>query len=77
MHQYNLLDVGIAEPKSATATPTMKMNIEAKNHLQTILAGPAGTENDNVEAIEGRRPMILNAMPNISIMVKFRRSSCL
>jgi hypothetical protein len=76
-HQYRPPDVGIAEPSSAIATPTMNMNIDAKNQPQTMPTGPAGMENASVEAIEGSRPMILNAIPKISIKVKFRRSSCL
>ena len=76
-HQYRPPDVGIAEPRSAIATPTMKINMEAKNHPHTMPAGPAGIEKDSVDAIEGRSPMILNAMPKTSIIVKLRRSSCL
>lgn len=53
------------------------MNIEAMNQPQTIPAGPAGIENASVEAIEGSKPMILNAIPKTSIIEKFRRSSCL
>jgi hypothetical protein len=76
-HQYSPPDVGIAEPRSAIATPTMKMNMEARNHPQTMPTGPAGTEKESVEAMDGRSPMMLNAIPNTSIMVKLRRSSCL
>ena len=76
-HQYRPPDVGMAEPKSAIATPTTKMNIDAKNQPQTMPAGPAGIEKERVDAIEGRRPMILKAIPKTSIMVKLRRSSCL
>ena len=36
-----------------------------ENHTQTIPTGPAGMENDNVEAIDGKRPMILNATAKI------------
>ncbi len=50
----------------------MKMNIEAKNQLQTIPAGPAGIEYARVLAIDGNRPMMLNAMPKTSIIVKLR-----
>ena len=44
---------------------------------QTNPTGPAGMEYANVDAMDGKRPMILNAMPKTSIMVKLRRSSCL
>lgn len=44
---------------------------------QTIPTGPAGMEYARVEAIDGRSPMILKAMPKTSIMVKFRLNSCL
>ena len=44
---------------------------------QTSPTGPAGIEYDNVDAIDGKRPMMLNEIPNISIMVKLRRNSCL
>ena len=55
----------------------MKMNAEATNQPQTIPAGPAGIEKARVEAIEGSNPMIENAIPKTSIVVKLRRSSCL
>lgn len=55
----------------------MKMNIEAKNQPQTSPTGPAGIEYANVEAIDGSRPMIENAMPKTSIMLKLRLNSCL
>ena len=55
----------------------MKINMDARNHPQTMPAGPAGIENASVDAIEGSSPMILNAMPKTSIIVKLRRSSCL
>lgn len=35
-------------------------------HTQTIPTGPAGSENVSVDAIDGRRPMMLNAMAKIS-----------
>ena len=81
--------------KRTIASPTMKMNPDAKNHplsmsirssshqigiiplTQTIPTGPAGIEYDNVEAIDGKSPIILKAMPKTSIIVKLRRSSCL
>ena len=44
---------------------------------QTIPAGPAGIENDSVDAMDGKSPIILKAMPKTSIIVKFRRNSCL
>jgi hypothetical protein len=44
---------------------------------QTNPLGPAGKEYESVDAIEGRRPMIENAIPKISKSVKFLRSSCL
>jgi hypothetical protein len=65
------------DPRSAIARPTIKMNMEAKNHPQTSPTGPAGMEYASVLAIEGNRPMIENAIPKISNRVKFRRSSCL
>lgn len=74
---YNPPLVGIALPKSAIARPTTKMNMEAKNQLHTMPAGPDGMEYANVLAIEGSSPMILKAIPKTSIMVKFRRSSAL
>jgi len=40
-NQYNPPDVGIAEPRSAIANPTKKMNILARNQPQTMPAGPA------------------------------------
>jgi hypothetical protein len=76
-HQYNPPEVGIADPRSAIATETTKINIDARNQPHTIPAGPAGIEKESVEAMEGSRPMILNAMPKTSIIVKFLRSSCL
>lgn len=76
-HQYRPPDVGIADPRSAMATPTTKIHPEARNQPQTIPTGPAGIEKDRVDAIEGRSPMILNAIPKTSIIVKLRRSSCL
>ena len=76
-HQYRPPDVGIAEPKSAIATATTNMNMDAKNHPHTMPTGPAGIEKERVDAMEGRRPMILKAIPKTSIMVKLRRSSCL
>ena len=76
-HQYSPPDVGMAEPRSAIASPTTKINIDARNQPHTIPTGPAGMENESVDAIEGNKPMILNAMPKTSINVKLRRSSCL
>jgi hypothetical protein len=76
-HQYSPPDVGMAEPRSAIATPTTKMNMEARNHPQTMPTGPAGMEKASVEAMDGRSPIILNAIPKTSIIVKLRRSSCL
>ncbi len=55
----------------------MKMNIDAKNQPQTRPTGPAGIEYVRVEAIEGSKPIIENAMPNTSIMLKLRLNSCL
>lgn len=43
-YQYSPPEVGIALPRSAIASPTMKMNVLAKNQPQTIPAGPAGIE---------------------------------
>lgn len=39
--------------------------------------GPAGIEKDSVDAMEGKRPMILKAIAPTSIVVKVRLSSCL
>ena len=69
--------ITISTYRSAIASPTMNINIEARNHDHTIPAGPAGIEYANVLAIDGSSPMIEKAMPKTSIMVKFRRSSCL
>lgn len=44
---------------------------------QTIPTGPAGSENAIVDAIEGTKPMILNATAKISRVEYCRRSSCL
>lgn len=44
---------------------------------QTMPTGPAGIEYAKVEAIEGRSPMMLNAIPKTSIMEKFLFNSCL
>ena len=44
---------------------------------QTIPTGPAGMEYASVEAMDGKSPMILKAIPKTSIIVKFRRNSCL
>ncbi|EEH43864.2 uncharacterized protein PADG_00153 [Paracoccidioides brasiliensis Pb18] len=46
-------------------------------HTQTIPAGPAGSEKDTVDEIEGKRPMILNAMARIWTLEYRCRSSCL
>jgi hypothetical protein len=77
VHQYKPPDVGIAEPRSAMAKPTMKIPMDARNQDHTMPAGPEGMEYASVLAMDGNRPMILKAIPNTSIMVKFRRSSCL
>ncbi len=69
--------VGIEDPRSAMARPTMKMNMDARNHPQTRPTGPAGMEYARVLAIEGSRPMMEKAIPKISKRVKLRRSSCL
>ena len=76
-HQYKPPDVGIADPRSAMASPTMKINMEAINQPQIIPTGPAGIEKAKVEAIEGSNPIMEKAIPNTSIIVKLRRSSCL
>ena len=34
-------------------------------------------EYDSVEAMDGKSPIILKAIPKTSIIVKFRRNSCL
>jgi hypothetical protein len=44
------------------ANPTSKMKKLATSHPHTIPTGPAGTENDNVDAIDGSSPMILKAI---------------
>lgn len=40
-------------------------------------AGPAGSEKEIVDAIEGTRPMILNATAKICTVEYARRNSCL
>lgn len=40
-------------------------------------AGPAGSENEMVDAIEGINPMILNATAKICTDEYARRNSCL
>jgi len=67
--------VGMALPRSAMARPTMKMKPLARNQLHTIPAGPEGSEKASVLAMDGSRPMIENAIPNTSSMVKLRLSS--
>lgn len=47
--------------ESANAVYTVKQQSNG-GHTQTMPAGPAGTENERVEAIEGSRPIILKAM---------------
>ena len=51
--------------------------LELMRLTQTIPTGPAGIEYASVEAIDGKSPIILNAIPKTSIIVKFRRNSCL
>lgn len=53
------------------------MNTLAVNHPQTIPTGPAGSENDKVDAIEGTSPMILNATANTCAVEYCLFSSCL
>lgn len=43
----------------------MKMKILATSQPQTMPTGPAGMEKERVDAIEGRRPMMLNATAKI------------
>ena len=76
-YQYRPPLVGMALPRSAMASPTTKMQPLARNQPQTNPTGPAGMEKDRVLAIEGSKPMIENAIPKTSIMLKLRRSSCL
>jgi hypothetical protein len=44
---------------------------------QTIPTGPAGIDRVKVEAIEGNKLIMLNAIPNTSKVEKFRFNSCL
>lgn len=46
-------------------------------HTQTIPTGPAGSEKETVDAIEGTSPMILNAIANTCGVEYWRFSSCL
>jgi hypothetical protein len=50
--------------ESVNAVSTTKQ--QRNGHTQTMPAGPAGIENERVEAIDGNRPMILKAMANTS-----------
>lgn len=55
-----------------------QMDMETEIMLtQTMPAGPEGIEYAKVDAIDGRRPIMLNEMPKISSGLKLRRSSCL
>ena len=60
-----------------SASPTTNIHPPAKNQPHTIEAGPPGIENDNVEAMEARRPIMENEIPKTSDMAKLRLSSCL
>ena len=53
------------------ARPTKKINMLATNQPHTIPTGPAGIEYERVLAMEGSSPIMLKAMPNTSIIVKF------
>jgi hypothetical protein len=44
---------------------------------QTIPTGPAGMDNESVDAIEGSTAIILKAIPKTSKVEKFRFNSCL
>lgn len=44
---------------------------------QTIPTGPAGNENETVDAIDGTRPMILNAIAKTCGVEYWRFNSCL
>jgi hypothetical protein len=55
----------MAEAISAIARLTMKMKQLAISQPQTIPTGPAGIEKERVDAIEGRRPMMLKATAKI------------
>jgi hypothetical protein len=44
---------------------------------QTIPTGPAGIDNESVDAIDGSIAIILKAIPNTSKVEKFRFNSCL
>jgi len=55
----------MAEAISAIARLTMKMKQLATSQPQTIPTGPAGIEKERVDAIEGRRPIMLKATAKI------------
>ena len=77
VHQYKPPEVGIADPRSAIASPTTKMRPDGRNQPHTKPAGPAGREYTSVAAMEGTSAMILKATPKTSRTEKLRRSSCL
>lgn len=65
------------QPYVAKVSFTEKSLIPLEVLTHTKPAGPAGSEYDNVLAMEGSSPMIENAMPKTSNKVKFRLNSCL
>ena len=72
-----------AEDESTRSEPALHpltiilLNYNQYMHTQTMPAGPAGSENEIVDAIEGIRPMILNATAKICTDEYARRNSCL
>ena len=59
------------------SAPTWHYEVAIVCLTQTIPAGPAGIEYDNVDAMDGKSPIMLKAIPKTSIIAKFRRNSCL
>lgn len=55
--------------------PTDKIHIDAASQPHVIPTGPAGNENAKLDAIDGSKDMILNAIPNTSRTEKFLLSS--
>lgn len=64
-------------PPSALSILAPKSHNKGKSPTQTMPAGPAGSEKEIVDAIEGTRPMILNATAKICTVEYARRNSCL
>ena len=66
-HPYSIIPVNQQHNQThGGSTPT-----------QTIPTGPAGRENESVDAIEGTKPMMLNAIAKTCVVEYCRRSSCL